>query len=478
MSIRRHTVFNLAGQLVPLALALATIPVYLRLIGEARYGVLAIVWLLIGYFALFDLGMGQATAQRLARTADGSAKERAQVFWTALLVNVALGGFGALMAWPIASYFFGRVFAIETALRLEIMAALPWIVLAVPVATLSGVLSGALQARERFLELNLVSALGSAWVQLLPLALAAFWRTDLAALVAAVLLARLPTLALLFARCRVHVFAGQAISWDRSIAAQLLRYGGWVTVTAVVGPMMVILDRFVIGIVFGAKAVSYYTIPFQLAERTTLLSAAVNFALFPRLATAPTAAERQRLGAESLLVLAIVLSPLIAACVLLSGPFLAWWISPELASHSTSVAQVLFVGFWINALALMPYTQLQAGGRPDLVAKCHAAELLPYLAMLTLALQEWGLIGAAAVFSMRATADFVLLAHFAGVLVKSTRLLIWPALLIAFALGVATPGWFSPSSRGILGGGLLLALLIWGWSSAPAGLLTLRPSKS
>lgn len=476
MSIRRNTVYNLAGQLVPLVLALATIPVYLRLIGEARYGVLAMVWLLIGYFALFDLGMGQATAQRLSRAAHCSPQERAQIFWTALMVNAALGGIGALVTWPLASYSFGQVFNIEPALRLEIMAALPWIVLAVPVATLSGVLSGALQARERFLELNLVSTLGSAWVQLLPLAVAAFWRTDLAVLVPAVLLARLPTLVLLFERCRVHVFAGQEVSWDRTIAKQLLRYGGWVSVTAVVGPMMVILDRFVIGIVFGAKAVSHYTIPFQLAERTTMLSAALNFALFPRLATAPSSAERQRLGGEGLLVLAVVLSPLIACCVLLIGPFLAWWISPELASHSTRLAQVLFAGFWINALALVPFTQLQAGGRPDLVAKCHAAELLPYLGLLNLALQTWGLTGAAAVFSLRAAVDFLLLAHFAGILRTAVRQLAWPAALVCSTLIAATPEWLSTPLQGVLGGGLVMALLMWSWVRAPASLRTWRPS--
>ena len=173
---------------------LVTIPIYLGLIGEARYGVLAIAWLLLGYFGLFDLGLGRATAQQIAALRDSTAAERVQTFWTALALNVGLGVMGGLLIWPVAAYFFGQVFKVDEALQPEIQAAVPWLILAVPMATLSGVLTGALQGRERFLELNLISVSGTMLFQLLPLAAAWFWGTDLIVLLPVALCVRLFTL--------------------------------------------------------------------------------------------------------------------------------------------------------------------------------------------------------------------------------------------------------------------------------------------
>jgi O-antigen/teichoic acid export membrane protein len=469
MSIRRNSIYNLLGLVVPLAVSLVTIPIYLNLIGEARYGVLAIAWLLLGYFGLFDLGLGRATARRIATLCDSTAEERAQTFWTALILNVGIGVVGGLLIWPIATYFFGNIFKIEAALHPEVQAAVPWLMLAVPMATLSGVLSGALQGRERFFDLNIISVFGTVLFQLLPLAAAMFWGADLGVLLPAALFARLLTLLMLLERCKRHIFFGHTATFVMAQAGQLLRFGGWVTVTSFVGPMMVILDRFIIGAIVGAKAVTYYTVPFQLGERSTIISNALTSALFPRFVAA-TIHEEQRLAYEGLRVLVVVMTPLVAAGILFMEPFLSWWIGPAFAQQYARIGQILLLGFWANSFAIIPYAQLQARGRPDLVAKCHLAEALPYFGLLYLGLSTLGLAGVAVAFSIRVLVDFALLAGLSGILHLSLQMLLAPALFLAVAFLIATHGNTARPEWFLLGAVHLLVMMIWAWRKAPGSL--------
>jgi hypothetical protein len=57
-------------------------------------------------------------------------------------MRLGLGIVGALALWPVAGYIFGHMFEIDETLRPERLDAVPWLVLAVPVATVSGVLPG------------------------------------------------------------------------------------------------------------------------------------------------------------------------------------------------------------------------------------------------------------------------------------------------------------------------------------------------
>lgn len=466
VSVRRHTVYNFLGSVLPLAVSLATTPIYLRLVGEERYGFLAIAWLLLGYFGLFDFGLSRATAQKIAATPEPDREGRAVTFWTALTMNFGLGVVGGLVLWPLAWYLTSHVLKLDPALRQEAGEATLWLALGVPMITVAAVLSGTLQGRTRFLELNLITGGGTLLFHVVPLLAAAWISPSLGVILPVALAMRLVAMAALFQRCHHHIGSPSQSFFSRNIAGGLLRFGGWVSISAVLSPIMVLLDRLVLGATLGARAVSYYTIPFQLADRSTLLARAMASALFPRLAAA-SGEEARRLSDLAIQSLILLMTPAVVIGTLVFEPFLRIWISDAFAREAALLGEILLFGCWINSFARVPYAQLQARGRPDLVAKCHLIELPLYLAALFLGLHFFGLPGAALAFSLRVTADFIALSHLAGCLQAASRRLPIPAMLVAAAVGLASSPLKHAPAYLLLGSALLAMTCVWCFFAMP-----------
>src|SRR6266849_5170712 len=94
--LARNTVWNLIGNGAPLVVAVFCIPILIRGLGKERFGVLTLAWALIGYASLFDLGLGRALTQAVARKLGaGEEHEVPQVVWTSLLLMLGLGVVGA-----------------------------------------------------------------------------------------------------------------------------------------------------------------------------------------------------------------------------------------------------------------------------------------------------------------------------------------------------------------------------------------------
>ena len=461
--IARSTLINLAGAAIPAVLLLITVPIYLHLIGEARYGVLAIVWLLLGYFGVFDLGFGRAVANRIAALHDATAEERQGIFWTGLAISAVTGLIGGAILYLLGDWLFAHVFhIISGSLRIEAENAMPWLALALPLAIIISLLAGALEGRQAFLALNGAQIFGTVLYQLFPLVVAYAGWVTLRYLIAAAIIGRLLSALLLFALSYRHVPLSPRPRFALHQVKSLLHYGGWITVTGLVGPLLTVFDRFLIGAKVGMVAVTAYTVPYNLVMRLSILPGSLQTALFPRFAMVdPT--EAKALAARAVLSIGAVMTPIVVIGLLLIKPFLILWVGAALAEKTAPVGQILLVGIWINTLAFIPFTYLQGRGRPDLPAKFHVLELLPYFATLWVLIDRLGVPGAAWAWDLRVLADTLLLFWAARTTSGLSRTLagilpITGALVIAFEMPY--------DSALYVGISLLLAGASIGWSIA------------
>jgi O-antigen/teichoic acid export membrane protein len=465
MNVKRSTIYNLCGSIAAMLVSVVTVPAYLHIIGNARYGVLAIVWLFLGYFGLFDPGITRAATFHIARLhGPEQFRERESVFWTAVVVNLAFGIVGGVTLYFAARPIFMTTFKMPETMRAEVMTSLPWLAASLPVSIITGVLGGALQAREWFGWFNIINVGNAAASQLIPLAVAYWHGPNLTWLIPAVLITRavgtIPSCVALVRALPLGVGGG----FDSTLLKSLFSYGGWITISNVLGPILSTIDRMLIGSVLSAEAVAFYTVPSNLVTRVSVIPAALAASLFPRLSRS-SKEDSTKLASSAVKALAAVLTPLFVLGMGALPVFMNHWVGVKFASHAAPVGLVLLAGIWVNGLAYIPYGQLQASGRPDLTAKFHAIELLPFLAILWVGLHYLGLIGAAYAWSLRVTFDALLLFVAGGKFPQWYRLL--PGAAIVVAAGLLSPTSVLSIRTTIEAGILFPVAAIWGWRLSP-----------
>jgi O-antigen/teichoic acid export membrane protein len=399
-SLKTDTLLNLFGAGFPILVAIPTVPMYLQTIGQERYGVLAICWIIVGYFAFFDFGMGKAVNQRIA----ASPEQASKVLWMGLFLSGCLGVLGSLVV--LLGGLLLENLSLSQDIRLELRTGLPWLSVAVLALTMTSVLQGGLEAKRDFVNANLVSISANGLLSLLPLLAAYLLGNHLHNLLFATAVARGLTLgiAIWFNRRTLRSFT----AFRFTECTKLLQFGGWVTVTGVVGPILTSADQIFIGVRLGTDVLAIYNITFNMVTRASIIGAASMRALFPRFAEqTPQVAKQTRQMALVLLV--TIITPVVLLALVSFHPVFTWWLGLTAAKQAIPIAILLVFGVWINTLAFVPFTWLQATGKPEIPARFHLAELIPYGILLWLFIPQFGIIGAAFIWTLRNTLDAFLL---------------------------------------------------------------------
>jgi len=409
--LARNMLWNLTGQGLPLLAALVAIPLLISGAGLERFGILALSWVLIGYASLFDFGLGRALTQLVARRlGQDQVQEIPVLVWTALALMAGFGIIGCLMLLLFAPWLVTEVLEIPSILQDEALRAFQVVAFGIPVVTLATGLRGVLEAYQRFSVVAVVNGLLGAATFLGPLTVMLI--TDrLDALVGAILLARaIATIAYGFLCLRGSIGL-RAPHVDIQAVRPLFGFGAWMTVTNVVGPIVDYLDRFIVAGLLSIAVVAFYSTPWDVVTRLLVIPAAISGVLFPAFA-ATFLTDRTRsthLFATGVRYAFLVLAPVVLIVVSFAHEGLDWWLGPRFATESERVLQWLAVGVLMNSLARMPYALIQAAGRPDLTAKLHLLEVVPYLACVWWLVGTFGVTGAAVAWTLRVAVDTVLL---------------------------------------------------------------------
>jgi O-antigen/teichoic acid export membrane protein len=410
--LARNTLWSLLGQATPMVAAAVAVPLLLHALGTEAFGVLSISWTLIGYFTLFDLGLGRALTRVVAEGLGGqTTSDLPAIVGTSLLMLFGIGVVAALALAAATPWMVESVFKIPVALARDARATFYLLALSLPAVLLTAGLGGVLAAYQRFRALNLVRIPMSILSFVLPMAVLPFTQS-LAVIVGMIVAVRFVSAMAHFAICARTMPAMQrGLQGSARLVAPLLRSAGWIALINLMVPLFASLDRVLVGAWTSIGSVAYYAPPQEVVTKLWILPATLVSVLFPAFATTGQSnPERSRLlYLRGLKQVHLALFPVTLILVAVGGDLLRVWLGAPFEANGRAVMPFMAAGAFFTGLSFIPSALIQAVGRPRQVAWLLLLETPFFIAALWWGVRVAGTTGAAIAWSLRALVDLVVL---------------------------------------------------------------------
>jgi O-antigen/teichoic acid export membrane protein len=476
-----NTGYQIGSQVGPAIAAIVAIPFLLRHLGAEVFGIVTIFSTALAYFTLLDLGLGRAATRFIAQSLEAERPdELRRYFWGSIVLLTGVGGVATILAALAVPIVVSRVLKIPPLYIYSASESLYIICATIPLVTLMATLRGFLEASGRFPFISIVTACGGVGLYLLP-ALTVSMGGQLVGVAAALSLVRAGMCVALAIGC-LYVDKRPSLRpvFDAIAVKRMLSFGGWLSVSNVVGTATIYCDRLLLGMCVGMVAVTSYGMPLDVISRLQVLSASFCAVLFPLMSRLDGSGSGQ-FHAVYRGAIAVVLSvmTLVATWAALAMPaVMKFWLGGRSTADSVFAAQVFLAGAVVQATASIAWTALHARGRSDLTAWVHLAEFPIYCTAFYFAATRYGVRGAALAWFGRGIVDFLCMAILLRLQQRNGTSRTPPelvAVIVSMSILVLA---FLPTADAVPMAAVICCLtLIWAWRmllDAPTRLLVVR----
>jgi O-antigen/teichoic acid export membrane protein len=328
-----------------------------------------------------------------------------------MLLMLGIGLLAAVASLLAMPWLIRHAFTMSDDLRSEATTAFYILSFTIPIVIYTAGLKGLLEANNLFASTSMLRTLSSIGTYLGPLVAIPFGGNLVIVVVV-----------LLFVRIAIWIAHEKALAkhmkFQRGLSGlnkkwtkPLLVNGGWMSVTNIIGPLMVSLDRFLIGAFISVSAISYYVAPYEIVTRLAIIPMAFSGVLFP-LFSAVAAAKNGAVNEHhrhGIAYTCILMFPLLLALSFAAPEILTLWLGPAFAADGPFIMAWLAAGALMGSIAQMPFSLIQGAGKSKWTALLHLAELPPYIALLLFLMKTDGIRGAAIAWFLRSAIDAYIL---------------------------------------------------------------------
>ena len=454
-SVGLNTIYQVGSQLAPMVAAIAGIPYLLRHLGPDAFGIVTLFSTALIYFTMLDLGLGRAATRFIAQSLEaGSPDHVRRYFWGSILLLTGIGciaSVGSILFVPRLVTHYLKISPVYYHASVE---SFYLISIAIPLVTLTATFRGMLEAFGRFALISVVTGCSGIGLYLFP-ALAVMFGGGLVWVAVTYVVVRVG-IALAFAIGCLRVANRPSLkpSINSEAIKKMLSFGGWLSVSNIIGCAILYGDRFLLGSCIGMAAVASYSVPMDVIGRMQILITSFCSVLFPLLSRLDhSGSARFEAIYRSAVALGLsIMTPLTIGLVLLAPYLMRFWLKSRNTPEAVFAAQVFLAGAVVQATAAIAFTALHARGRADLAAWIHMAEFPIYCAAFYWASIHYGVKGAALAWLGRVIVDCI------GII-----------LLLKFHKGDIRPVLIPELVASLVSFGILLTASLYGRTAVLAG---------
>jgi O-antigen/teichoic acid export membrane protein len=424
-TLAQNTFWNALGVAGPMTMAVIAIPILIHNLGAARFGVLTLIWGMVRYSSYCDFGAGTALTKLIAdRLGTDRAGSIPSLLWTSLAFMFLAGTLVGAVVAILCPWLVTHVLKIPVALQHEATVCFYILSSCMPFLIVTGGLRGAFAAFQRFDAINAVRGPMDI-LSYVGLGLLATLNGSVIWMVAMLMAVRFVGCVIYFVATLQLIPGLSKIRFDRAIIPALLQFGGWMTITNVINPLLTDFERFLIGALISIEAVAYYNTSLEVLSKLwqiPLMLESVWFSAFAH-SLAQVRSSMQGSGEANFRVgrlfergEVLIFALMFPAVVILAGfsrEILGLWIGGSFGTQTAPVFRWLAMVVLISSFSEMPSLLIQAAHRPDFTGKLRLIEI-PFSLLLVWTMALWrGVEGVAIAVLIRVAFDTIAVSAFA-----------------------------------------------------------------
>ena len=394
-SIIRNVFYGFLTWILPLGLSFAATPLIVRTLGDADYGIYALVLGFIGYS--FTFSIGRAITKYIAEyRANGESEKIRDVISATLFINVAVGLLGVLAICLSANWLIRDVFKIAAEAQNKSVLAMYIAALIIFCTMLNQVFNAVLQGIHRFdVYAKILNA--SSFALLFGNLVMALLGYGLLVLLSWNLLITLAT-SIVFAISAKHFLPEFGINFrvQRETLKLVLRYSSGIIGYQILANLLLLFERGWITRKLGSESLTYYVVPMSLGMYIHGFISSLMLVIFPLASELKDDKEKLlRLYLKATKIVCLLVVFLITTLIIDSNSFLKIYMGETFAEKSSTLLILHAISFGAAAILTVSWQMTEGLGYPNYNFSVFSVCLILSVSLMLLLTESYGSFGVA-----------------------------------------------------------------------------------